>query len=129
MYKRKPLIVGPDGHLYVKQPQNPSEVTLKWFKDGNFIVAHDGKVVQANGPGGPVTLEDKVVGNFRQQWIFHDLHDRQNYEIRCLHGDLRLDLIKDPSTGDVVMVGVRPANHDKYYDQDTWQIQNFSEQN
>ena len=130
VYEGKPLIVGPDGYLYVKQPDDPSKEILTWFRDGNFIVGPNGKVVQANGPGGPVTLENKIVGDFRQHWIFHDLQDgRQNYEIRCLHGNLRLDLIEDPSTGDVIMVGVHPANPDVYYDRDTWQIQNILEQN
>ena len=129
LYQGNPLTIGADDYLYVKPPHNPSEMALKWSKDGNFIVAHNGKVLQANGPGGPVSLEDRKTDDVRQQWIFYDLKDgRQNYEIRCLHGNLRLDLIEDPSTSDVFMVGALPANNDRYYDQDTWKIERIPEQ-
>ena len=124
LYKGNPLTVGPDGYLYVKQPDDQSQMTFKWFKRDNFIVAHNGKVIQAQFPGGPVSLEYMKADELRQQWIFHELGDRrQNYEIRSLQDNLRLDLIEDPSNSDVVKVGVLLPNPDEYYEQDTWTIE------
>ena len=119
---------GADGFLYVRPSSDQSEMALKWSNDGNFIVANNGKVLQANDPGGPVSLEDRKSDDLRQQWIIFNLKDgHENYEIRCLHENLRLDLIEDPSSSDVFKVGALPANNGRHYDQDTWKIEKITE--
>ena len=88
------------------------EITRKWFLSSphGYLVAHNGKVLQANGPKEPVTLEYANPTEPRQQWNMRGPGLLNTYEITTNDGMYYLELLGKPRESDVVRVGVVLAN-------------------
>ena len=116
----KSLTALSDNHVFVMEVF-PEEEKSIWFKRRNHIVAHNGKVLQVNDPGKPVSLAFYDEEESKQKWDFHT-YTGGNLEIISFHQGLKLDLIKDEWNSELILVGGLPPNEDEHYISDVWKI-------
>ena len=112
-----------DDYMFVLDDSPTFVDKLKWFKQGNHIVGHNGKVLEANGPNEPVTLNFYDPDEPKQKWIFNSLDDGDgNYEIVSFHENLKLDLIEEATRSNVVRVGTLPPSDSRYHLTSKWKL-------
>ena len=119
-----------DEYMFVLEDSPTFADKLKWFKQGNHIVGHNGKVLEATGPNEPVTLNYYDKDEPLQKWIFLDLDDGHGtFEIVSFYENLKLDLIEDAMSSNVVRVGTLPPSDSEYHLTSKWKLRYIDSEN
>ena len=96
------LTKAPRGRVLVKSGTIGNQ-RREWLRSGQFLAAHDGKVLTSNGVGRPVTLEYANPFEERQKWSI-DRFSGHDYLIK--QGNNYLDLLGNFENSNVVNVGL-----------------------
>ena len=119
-----------DEYMFVLEDSPTFADKLKWFKQGNHIVGHNGKVLEATCPNEPVTLNYYDKDEPLQKWIFLDLDDGHGtFEIVSFYENLKLDLIEDAMSSNVVRVGTLPPSDSEYHLTSKWKLRYIDSEN
>ena len=118
------LVAMSDDGLFIKRPESDDEnVKQLWFRRDHFIVAYNGKVLEASELEQPLTLSFMDDNNPKQKWIFQLVDDGQWYHITSFYNGLVLGCIENPTLSNVVQVGMQlPAYDRKIQRSSMWEL-------
>ena len=114
----KSMTVDHDDSVVVKRGI-AGESNRSWFQYESFIVSSNGKVLQCNGAGEPVTMEYMNRAEPKQKWAIKRVDAQFNNEIVCLHDSLTLDLLNAELTSVEAKVGTLLPGKKSYH---LWKI-------